>query len=192
MKKSILFLLCVLLFGIVSAASADQWGDELYGFSDQYGVYVHGLDGESIYIWFWSEWARQSIMGDLTAPGDHVMERPASASDGKFNLGFVIPEAKAEPKEDAAPVPPQPQPTTAPKGTATPAPKVTDTPTTTTPTPSFMAECTCRTGGWDAETQSTTVPSCDGVTDTWCASFCKDNFAGRYADGYTGLCMPIF
>ena len=94
-KAFLLVLLCILIFGAVSAVSADQYGEEQYGFSDRYGVYVYDIDGNQIYLWFWSEWARQQIMGDLTAPGDHVMERPASAPDGKFSLGFAKPESKA-------------------------------------------------------------------------------------------------
>ncbi len=170
MKKSILFLLCVLLFGIVSAASADQWGDELYGFSDQYGVYVHGLDGESVYIWFWSEWARQSIMGDLTAPADHVMERPASVPDGKYNLGFAIPEVNAG---EATPV----------KGTVNPTP-------TSAPL-NFMVVCFCRyLVGSSARTDEVSIAVDSCVDDKWCTAYCTGSSfpAGRYFEGFVKQC----
>ncbi len=77
MKKSwILFfvLICAALSVLsVSAAPRDRYYDQLgnkhWCNSDSYGCWVTGENGEHEYIMFWSESARESIMGpDSDAP----------------------------------------------------------------------------------------------------------------------------
>ncbi len=77
MKKSwILFfvLICAALSVLsVSAAPRDRYYDQLgnkhWCNSDSYGCWVTGENGEHEYIMFWSESARESIMGpDSNAP----------------------------------------------------------------------------------------------------------------------------
>ena len=90
MLKKISFIVGVMVLTflwIVPISFAEQSGDEYYGTSDVYGVYITAPDGTISYIWFWTEDARKMIMGDLTAPGTDVMGIPEGGIPiGKYPL----------------------------------------------------------------------------------------------------------
>ncbi len=73
MKKISLFLwLLSAVLLLSSAAYADQDGNAKWCSMDQYGCYETNTDGSTYYIMFWSDAARQRIMGNLTAPYTNV------------------------------------------------------------------------------------------------------------------------
>ncbi len=77
MKKSpvLIFVLIIAALSVLSASAAprdryyDQMGNKHWCNSDSYGCWVTGENGEHEYIMFWSESARDAIMGpDSKAP----------------------------------------------------------------------------------------------------------------------------
>ncbi len=93
MKKSLVVLFVLLIAALsvmaVSAAYYDQNGNSYWCNKDSYGCWVTGDKGEQIYIMFWSESARDYIMGSgsdapvFAAPAAGAtmeMSAPASAS----------------------------------------------------------------------------------------------------------------
>ena len=93
MKKSLVVLFALLIAALsvmaVSAAYYDQNGNSYWCNKDSYGCWVTGDKGEQIYIMFWSESARDYIMGTgsdapvFAAPAAGAtmeMSAPASAS----------------------------------------------------------------------------------------------------------------
>ena len=93
MKKSLVVLFVLLIAALsvmaVSAAYYDQNGNSYWCNKDSYGCWVTGDKGEQIYIMFWSESARDYIMGTgsdapvFAAPAAGAtmeMSAPASAS----------------------------------------------------------------------------------------------------------------
>lgn len=87
-KKSYVFgLAAILLVLLTSVSFAEQIGDDYFGTSDLYGVYITDADGSISYLWFWTESAREMIMGDLTEPGTNVMGIPEGGIPiGKYPL----------------------------------------------------------------------------------------------------------
>ena len=86
MKKNKLFvvLFAMLLLAVLSVSVyADQDGKDRYCTKDSYGCWVTNEDGVSKdYIMFWTEEARQYIMGDLTRPYTNVVgPEPESKTD---------------------------------------------------------------------------------------------------------------
>ncbi len=63
--KKFLVVLFVLIIATLSvmAVSADQYGNDIWCNKDSYGCWVTGDEGEQVYIMFWSESARDYIMG---------------------------------------------------------------------------------------------------------------------------------
>lgn len=86
MKKAFLFLSFVLIFLLSAAAYADQEGNAKWCNMDEYGCYETGEDGSTYYIMFWSEAARQRIMGNLTAPYTNVVDYCYNCN-GRMGLG---------------------------------------------------------------------------------------------------------
>lgn len=86
MKKVFLFLSVVLAVLFSSAAYADQEGNSKWCNVDQYGCYETEADGSTYYIMFWSEAARQAIMGNLTAPYTNVVDYCYNCN-GRMGLG---------------------------------------------------------------------------------------------------------
>ena len=93
MKKFLVVLFVLLIAALsvmaVSAAYYDQNGNSYWCNKDSYGCWVTGDKGEQIYIMFWSESARDYIMGSgsdapvFAAPAAGAtmeMSAPASAS----------------------------------------------------------------------------------------------------------------
>ena len=77
MKKSLIlfFVLIIAALSVLSVSAAprdryyDQMGNKYWCNSDSYGCWVTGENGEHEYIMFWSESARDAIMGpDSNAP----------------------------------------------------------------------------------------------------------------------------
>ena len=89
MKKSLLlfFVLIIAALSVLSASAAyyDQMGNKLWCNSDSYGCWVTGEDGEQVYIMFWSESARDYIMG----PGS---DAPLGTNPGSATLRMFAPE----------------------------------------------------------------------------------------------------
>lgn len=73
------FVFMFILLGTFAAASADQDGRNCWCNIDDYGCRITDEDGGVIYIMFWSEEARQYIMGAGSAPYDLVVEKPAQS-----------------------------------------------------------------------------------------------------------------
>ena len=64
MRKTIFILLAVMtVLTTVAAVSADQEGNSCWCNNDQYGCWITGEKGGKDYIMFWSESARDYIMG---------------------------------------------------------------------------------------------------------------------------------
>ena len=88
MKKSLVLLLVVVIAALsVMAVSADQMGGKHWCNSDSYGCWVTGDDGEQIYIMFWSESARDYIMG----PGSNA---PLGINPGSAKFTMPAPMIK--------------------------------------------------------------------------------------------------
>ena len=82
--KKYLLVLCVVLATLAGAVLSAQAGN--FCNVDNYGCTVE-LDGEQIYIMFWSEEARKTIMGPLSDPYTLVTDFCAECvKDGKFEL----------------------------------------------------------------------------------------------------------
>ena len=69
-------LTAVILLGIFTAVFADQNGRACWCNIDKYGCWVTAEDGGKSYIMFWTEEARQYIMGTLSAPYELVVSHP--------------------------------------------------------------------------------------------------------------------
>ncbi len=94
MKKSLVLifvLICAALSVLsVSAAPRDRYYDQLgnkhWCNSDSYGCWVTGENGEHEYIMFWSESARDAIMG----PGSNA---PIGTNPGTAELTLTAPKS---------------------------------------------------------------------------------------------------
>ena len=77
--KKFLVVLFVLIIAVLSvmAVSADQNGTDIWCNKDSYGCWITGEDGEQVYIMFWSESARDYIMGS----GDSTVTTNPDSSD---------------------------------------------------------------------------------------------------------------
>ncbi len=92
MKKFALLILVVVIAALsVMAATAaprdryyDQMGNKHWCNSDSYGCWVTGENGEKVYIMFWSEAARDYIMGK----GSNA---PIGTNPGTSELGLMAP-----------------------------------------------------------------------------------------------------
>ncbi len=93
MKKSwiLFFVLICAALSVLSASAAprdryyDQLGNKHWCNSDSYGCWVTGENGEHEYIMFWSESARESIMG----PGS---DAPIGTNPGTSELPLAAPK----------------------------------------------------------------------------------------------------
>lgn len=82
--KKYLLVLCVVLATLAGAVLTAQAGN--FCKVDNFGCTVE-LDGEEIYIMFWSEEARKTIMGPLSDPYTLVTDYCAECvEDGLFEL----------------------------------------------------------------------------------------------------------
>ncbi len=94
MKKSwiLFFVLICAALSVLSASAAprdryyDQLGNKHWCNSDSYGCWVTGENGEHEYIMFWSESARESIMG----PGS---DAPIGTNPGASELSLRAPKS---------------------------------------------------------------------------------------------------
>ena len=89
-------VLLILLFSFCTVF-ADQIGNKCWCNIDQSGCWITGETGGKIYIMFWTEEARRSIMGSISAPYKLVVSHPGfsgtlplecgsgSSSGGAFN-----------------------------------------------------------------------------------------------------------
>ena len=105
MKKSLVILFVLIIAALsVMSVSADQDGNSCWCNTDSYGCWITGENGGHDYIMFWSESARESIMGpDSDAPiGDMYIssELPLKAP--------VVVKAAVQKKEPSAIVPTRP------------------------------------------------------------------------------------
>ena len=93
MKKSLIlfFVLIIAALSVLSVSAAprdryyDQMGNKYWCNSDSYGCWVTGENGEHEYIMFWSESARDAIMG----PGSKA---PLGTNPGTSELGLIAPK----------------------------------------------------------------------------------------------------
>ena len=83
-KKILWIVFMAALFLGTAAASAEQNGNSCWCNIDQYGCRVTDEDGATSYIMFWSEEARQYIMGTNSAPYKLVVTHPGIT--GSFPL----------------------------------------------------------------------------------------------------------
>ncbi len=85
--KKFLVVLFVLIIAVLSvmAVSADQNGTDIWCNKDSYGCWITGEDGEQVYIMFWSEDARNYIMG---TDGSTVTTNPDSSEILKLDKRF--------------------------------------------------------------------------------------------------------
>ncbi len=105
MKKAVLFILVVLIAALsvmsVSAAPRagyyDQVGNKHWCNSDSYGCWVAGEDGGKDYIMFWSESAREAIMGPNSGA-------PIGTLPGTSELNLAAPIMETAGEKDTAPV----------------------------------------------------------------------------------------
>ena len=93
MKKSLVVLFVLIIAALsVMAVSADQVGNKHWCNSDSYGCWVTDDDGGQMYIMFWSEAARDYIMG----PGSNA---PLGTKSGTSKLGMFAPEIEVVEEE---------------------------------------------------------------------------------------------
>lgn len=85
-KVTLLSGLMMLILLLTVPVSADQDGNAKWCNIDQYGCYETEADGSTYYIMFWSESARQAIMGNLTAPYTNVVDYCYNCN-GRMGLG---------------------------------------------------------------------------------------------------------
>ena len=88
-----LVLLSVLMAALLISCSvfADQDGKNCWCNVDQYGCWNTGDDGGKSYLMFWSEEARQYIMGTGSAPYKLVVEKPGSSGILSMKCGVPAP-----------------------------------------------------------------------------------------------------
>ncbi len=97
MKKSwlLFFVLICAALSVLSASAAprdryyDQLGNKHWCNSDSYGCWVTGENGEHEYIMFWSESARDAIMG----PGSNA---PIGTDPGTSELPLAAPKSSSD------------------------------------------------------------------------------------------------
>ena len=87
-------MLIIAALSVLSVSAAprdryyDQMGNKHWCNSDSYGCWVTGENGEHEYIMFWSESARDAIMG----PGS---DAPLGTNPGSATLGLMAPKSAA-------------------------------------------------------------------------------------------------
>ena len=91
LKKLVLPAVLLAALMIACSAFADQDGKSCWCNVDQYGCWNTGDDGGKSYIMFWSEEARQSIMGTGSAPYKLVVEKPGSSDILSMKCGVPAP-----------------------------------------------------------------------------------------------------
>ena len=98
MNKSVLWLIftVLLLMGTAPAVFADRDGNACWCNIDQYGCRIADENNASIYIMFWSEEARQFIMGTGSAPYQLVVRHPGFTGKLPMDCGTGIPEGRNE------------------------------------------------------------------------------------------------
>ena len=110
----ILLLTAFILLGTFAIVLADQDGRTCWCNSDQYGCWVTADDGGKSYIMFWSEYARQQIMGMYSAPYEKVVTYPGFSATFPLECGIVIstpkPAAQPSPAADPEDDPEKPDP----------------------------------------------------------------------------------
>ena len=85
----IVLLTAVILSGTFAAVFADQNGHACWCNSDNYGCWVTAEDGGKSYIMFWSEEARQYVMGPLSAPYKLVVSHPGFSAQLSLECGIA-------------------------------------------------------------------------------------------------------
>ncbi|MBQ6508249.1 MAG: hypothetical protein IJI07_02140 [Flexilinea sp.] len=113
MKKFVLLTVLLMLLISCAAVFADQDGKSCWCNVDQYGCWNTGDDGGKSYIMFWSEEARQYIMGTGSAPYKLVVEKPGSSDTLKMKCGVPAPVVIPTPAPATKPTP-VPDPNTKP------------------------------------------------------------------------------
>ena len=95
------------LLGTFAAASAEQDGRNCWCDIDEYGCRITGEDGGETYLMFWSEEARQYIMGPGGTPYNLVVKKPEEADFLTLKCGspepVVIPIAAPSAGPDEKP-----------------------------------------------------------------------------------------
>ena len=122
MKKSLilLFVLVIAALSVLSVSAAphdryyDQLGNKHWCNVDSYGCWVTGENGEHEYIMFWSEAARDSIMGPDS-------KAPLGTNPGTSELGLLPPKPAAAAPTAVPTAAPTAVPTAAPTATSAPA-----------------------------------------------------------------------
>ena len=90
-KLVLLTTLLVTLLLSCAAVSAEQDGNTCWCYTDQYGCWIFNEDSSTMYLMFWSEYARQYIMGSHSQPYEMVVPFPG------FYGAYNIPCGSAEP-----------------------------------------------------------------------------------------------
>ena len=85
----IVLLTAGILAGTFAAVFADQNGRACWCNSDNYGCWVTAEDGGKSYIMFWSEEARQYVMGPLSAPYTLVVSHPGFSARLSLECGIA-------------------------------------------------------------------------------------------------------
>ena len=104
--KRLLVVLFVLVIAALSvmAVSADQDGNSHYCTVDSYGCWVTGENGGHDYIMFWSEAAREFIMGpDSNAPIGILPSESGMSMDAPAAPAAAVVEKSTEDKDKETP-----------------------------------------------------------------------------------------
>lgn len=91
------FVFMFIILGSFAAASADQDGRNCWCNIDDYGCRITDEDGGAIYIMFWSEEARQYIMGAGSPPYKFVVRHPGDIGRLTIECGISKPDAAVIP-----------------------------------------------------------------------------------------------
>ncbi len=114
-RKSLwIIVFAFILLVTFAAASADQDGRNCWCNIDDYGCWITDEDGGTIYIMFWSEEARQYIMGAGSPPYKNVVTHPGSTGILPIECGrpepVLTPVPKPSDPQDPDPDPQDPDP----------------------------------------------------------------------------------
>ncbi len=118
MLKKLVLLTALLVTLLLScpAVFAEQDGNSCWCNTDQYGCWITNDDGSTMYLMFWSEYARQYIMGSHSRPNEMVVPFPGYYGAYRIPCGSPAPviitaapaAAPAAPKNAAPASPSEP------------------------------------------------------------------------------------
>ena len=92
LKKIVLFTVILLSLPLCfSVVFAEQNGNTCWCNTDQYGCWITNDDGSTMYLMFWSEYARQYIMGSHSDPYEMVVTFPGYYGIYKIPCGSPAP-----------------------------------------------------------------------------------------------------